>query len=67
MKHCNYTHTHTHTAHTHTHTTVLRPFFWDYSGELVPEKNTSSGHYGVRKDKQRQTHWQSRWAPLHPD
>jgi len=23
----------------HTYTTVLWPFFWDYPGELVPEKN----------------------------
>jgi len=24
--------------HTHTHTTILRPFFWDYPGEPVPEE-----------------------------
>ena len=27
---------HTHTIYTHTH--VLRPFFWDYPGEPVPER-----------------------------
>jgi len=26
--------------HTHTHTTILRPFFRDHPGELVPEKNS---------------------------
>ena len=24
---------------THTHTSILRPFFWDHSGEPVPEEN----------------------------
>jgi len=26
-------------THTHTHTTVVRPFFQDHPGELVPEEN----------------------------
>jgi len=49
---------------TDTHTTVLRPFFRDYPGELVPEEMFfwtlwCKGGY------QRQTHWQSGWVPLH--
>jgi len=41
-----------------THTPILRPFFQDYPGEPVPEET---------EDKQRQSHWPSGWAPLHPD
>jgi len=31
-------------------TTVLRPFFWDYPGELVPEENLLLDFYGARQD-----------------
>jgi len=31
------------------------------------QKNASSGLYGAREDNKRQTHQQSRWAPLHLD
>jgi len=30
---------HEHTTTTTTTTTILRPFFWDYPGEPVPEQN----------------------------
>jgi len=29
-------------SHHHHTTAVLRPFFWDHAGELVPEENFSA-------------------------
>ena len=46
-------------------TTVLRPFIRDHPGELVPEENFRT--LWCKGDEQRQTHWPSSWAPLHPD
>jgi len=60
---CN-TNTHTH-AHTHTH-----QFYDPFSSTIQVsqcQKKSSSGFYGAREDKQRQTHRPSSWAPLHPD
>jgi len=60
---CN-TNTHTHT-HTHTH-----QFYDPFSSTIQVsqcQKKSSSGFYGAREDKQRQTHRPSSWAPLHPD
>jgi len=31
------------------------------------QEKASSGLYGAREDNNKQTHQQSRWAPLHPD
>ena len=56
--------THTHT-HTHTH-----QFYDPFSSTIQVsqcQKKSSSGFYGAREDKQRQTHRPSSWAPLHPD
>jgi len=50
---------------TTTHTTVLRPFFRDYPRVSRCQKKSFSALFGARKDKQRQTHRSSGWAPLY--
>jgi len=52
-------------THTHTHTTVLRPFLQDYPDEPVPEEIFWT--LWCTERQQRQTHWPSSCAPLHPN
>ena len=49
--------------------TVLRPFFRDYPGEPVPEKNLLLDFIVQGKITEADTpsHRPSSWAPLHPD
>ena len=45
------------------------PFYGPFSGTSRVSRcqKRTSGLYGARGDLQRQTHWPSGWAPLHPD
>ena len=51
----------------HTHTP--QPFYGPFSGTTRVSwcQKRTSGLYGAREDKQRQTHRQSGWVPFHPD
>jgi len=50
-------------------TTTPQPFYGPFSGTTQVSwcQKRTSGLYGAREDLQRQTHWPSGWAPLHPD
>ena len=50
--------------------TTPQPFYGPFSGTTQVsqwQKIASSGLYSAREDNKRQTHWQSGWAPFHPD
>jgi len=51
------------------HTGLPQPFYDPFSGTTQVSRcqKRTSGLYGARRDKQRQTHRPSGWAPLHPD
>jgi len=53
-----------------TTTSPPQTFYSHFSGTTRVsqcQKKASSGLYSAREDNKRQTHWQSGWAPLHPD